>query len=164
MGQPRWTAVVNVELMERLVGVVGDPLLQERFWAKVDKRTIDYEDDCWIWRGALSSEGYGNFSLNLAPGRENRRVVRAHRVAWFITHPQPLTWQEYLDHLFPVCRGRYCVNPMHLEPVDKAENDRRATGTTSAVHQRARRSEHLLERDLRELALLGEPLKLEGAA
>ena len=164
MGAPRWTTVVNVELMEALCGAVTDEGLQDRFWAKVDKRTIDYEDDCWIWTAALSSEGYGNFSVQLAPGDAGRRVVRAHRVAWFITYPRPLEAHHYLDHLFPVCRGRYCVNPMHLEPVDKEENDRRATGTTSANTQRFRRSEHLLERDTRELVRLGEPLTLEGAA
>lgn len=160
MSAPRWTSIVDVALMEALCAILPHPRITERFFAKVDQRTIPYEDECWIWLGALSSEGYGNFSIRI-DGRE--RTVRAHRVAWFIHTPRPLDRYHYLDHLVPVCRGRYCVNPLHLEPVDKAENDRRATGTTSAATQRTRRSEHLLERNQRALTLEA-PLTLEGVA
>lgn len=152
MSQPRWTSIVDVALMEGLCVVLAATGIQERFFAKVDRRTIDHEDECWIWLGALSSEGYGNFSVRV-DGRE--RTVRAHRVAWFMQTLRPLERYHYLDHLIPVCRGRYCVNPLHLEPVDKAENDRRATGTTSASTQRVRRYEHLLERDHRQLTTEG---------
>jgi len=145
MTEPRWVAIVNPELMLALCDIgMNDEKVAHRFWAKVDKRTTD-DDECWIWTAALSSEGYGNFSVRI-DGKE--RTVRAHRMAWFLTYPQPLDADMYLDHLFPICAGRYCVNPMHLDPIPKRLNDERATGTTSASTQRAKRSEHLERRDL----------------
>lgn len=148
MTEQRWVAVVNAELMLALVDIaLNDERIAERFWAKVN-RDVAGADDCWIWTGALSSEGYGNFSVRI-DGRE--RTVRAHRMAWFLTYPKPLEFGQYLDHyLAPagLCRGRYCVNPAHLEPVTKEVNDARATGATSAYRQRAVRSLHLEERSL----------------
>lgn len=144
MSEQRWIAIVNPELTLALVDLaLNDEALAARFWSKVDKRTTD-TDGCWIWTAALSSEGYGGFKV-IIDGRHH--VVRAHRLAWFLTHLEALAEWHYLDHLADRCRGRYCVNPAHLEPVDKAENDRRATGGTSASLQRAARSAHLLERD-----------------
>ncbi len=153
MGEQRWVAVVDPDLMLALVACSYDEEPTNRFWAKVDKRTTD-DDQCWIWTGALSSEGYGNFSIVL-DGRQ--RTVRAHRVAWFFWHQSTIADDHYLDHFLAVpggtCRGRFCVNPAHLEPVTKEQNDARATGHTSAVGQRYARAEHLLERDNRQLAL-----------
>lgn len=136
----RWVAVVNPELMLALVDVaLNDEKVAARFWAKVDKQTTD-DDECWIWTAALSSEGYGNFSVRI-DGAE--RTVRAHRMAWFLTTLRALPDDYYLDHVYPVCKGRYCVNPLHLEAVMKVENDLRRTGTTAAATQREARRLHL---------------------
>lgn len=144
----RWSAVINADLIPLLVEASYDYEPTTRFWAKVDKRTAA-GDDCWVWTGALSDEGYGNFSIILA-GR--RHVVRAHRVAWFFHHQASLEADLYLDHfLTPAlqCHGRFCVNPSHLEPVPKHINDERSTGATSKVGQRYRRTLVLEARDLR---------------
>lgn len=81
---------------------------EERFLAFTEKT-----DSCWLWSGALTSEGYASFK---ADGQPN-----GHR--WAYQHfvgaiPAGL----YIDHL---CRVRHCVNPDHLEAVTNAENIRR---------------------------------------
>ena len=69
---------------------------------------------CWIWIGAIKSNGYGEFHFN-------RKTVHAHR--WYYEHcfgavPKGLE----LDHR---CRVRCCVNPYHLEPVTRSINRKR---------------------------------------
>jgi hypothetical protein len=84
------------------------PSQEQRFWAKVDV------GDCWHWLASVTPDGYGHFRLN-------GRIAKAHRVAWeFLVGPIPAGLT--LDHL---CRNRSCVNPDHLEPVDRRENIRR---------------------------------------
>jgi hypothetical protein len=100
------------------------PTLEERFWAKVDKRgpVPEYRPDlgpCWIWTAWVTEQGYGRFTL---PGRRKRP---AHRVAWqWLVGPIPDDLP--LDHL---CRVHSCLKviedesgPAHLEPVTNREN------------------------------------------
>jgi hypothetical protein len=73
----------------------------ERFWSKVIKT-----ETCWLWTGAGTPKGYGQFS-------PHRRHVYAHRYAYELlvgAIPEALT----IDHL---CRVRACCNPEHLEVV-----------------------------------------------
>lgn len=82
--------------------------MEERFWEKVQKTKT-----CWLWIGAIQSNGYGNFWAS-----PDKRWSRAHRVSWELENgkvPEGLD----LDHL---CRVRHCVNPAHLEPVTRREN------------------------------------------
>lgn len=133
----RWTAVVNPDVAEEVARLRHDDAFRERFEAKVDSRTAG-DDECHIWTAALSSEGYGNFTVGT-------RTVRAYRVAYIIrfgSAPGLL----YLDHVWPVCRYRFCVNTDHLEPVDHAENTRRGVGIGRA-NQRAMRSQALIDRN-----------------
>jgi len=78
---------------------------------------------CWVWHGALKSNGYGYV---FAGGRDQN----AHRVAyqWFVG---PIPEGLELDHL---CRNRGCVNPSHLEPVTRWENIKR--GAMEEARQR----------------------------
>jgi hypothetical protein len=87
---------------------------QDRFWKKVDKNG---PNGCWIWKGAIRNrDGYGTISL---PGRPIRHLA-AHRVAYeFIKGPIPEGME--IHHM---CRVRDCVNPDHLEPLSREENNR----------------------------------------
>ena len=76
---------------------------RDRFWARVQKQ----ESGCWIWLGAILTDGYGSFR----PG--GGRQILAHRYAYKDQLGSIPTGLQ-LDHL---CRVRACVNPAHLEPV-----------------------------------------------
>lgn len=79
-------------------------------------------DGCWMWTGAVARDGYGK-----AQG------TSAHRAVYEATFG-PVADGLDLDHL---CRNRLCVNPDHLEPVTRAENQRRAAlhwASTNATH------------------------------
>jgi hypothetical protein len=76
---------------------------QERFWNKVDKcgPIPEFSRQCWIWVGAIQSNGYGTWAEHL-----HGRQTSAHRFSW--------EWENGkirgLDHL---CR--VCVRTTHLE-------------------------------------------------
>lgn len=141
----RWTAVVNPDVGAEVARLRNDDTFRARFEAKVDRRTAG-EDECHIWTAAMSSEGYGNFTVG-------KRTVRAHLVAYILRFGA-VTGDLYLDHVWPVCRYRFCVNTDHLEPVDHAENVRRGVGIGRAA-QRAMRSHALAARDVWERTAAG---------
>lgn len=93
------------------------PSDRQKFWERVEEgpATTSALGKCWLWTGALSSRGYGNFN----PGRG--RWASAHRWAYEeLRHEIPTGLQ--IDHL---CRVTRCVNPWHMEPVTTQENLRR---------------------------------------
>lgn len=70
---------------------------------------------CWIWTAGVGNHGYGRLRKRVG---DNTIEILAHRYSYerFVGPiPDGLT----IDHL---CRVRRCVNPMHLEPVTRAEN------------------------------------------
>lgn len=73
---------------------------------------------CWIWSGTLRN-GYGR--VWWAP---EDRTVSAHKKIYELSVGPVLPGLE-LDHL---CRNRSCVNPEHLEPVTRRENQIRGEG------------------------------------
>lgn len=76
---------------------------------------------CWIWTGALSSDGYGAFHVD-------GHCIQAHKFAYEQRGQQVPEGLE-LDHL---CRIRCCVNPAHVEPVSHQLNMLRGAGVGSA--------------------------------
>ena len=93
----------------------------ERFFAKVE-----FTETCWLWCGARTSTGYGNFMLS----KSRRQWVRAHCFAYeFVNGPIPCGLP--LDHL---CFTPVCVFPDHLEPVPQIENIRRGHGHGKETH------------------------------
>jgi hypothetical protein len=75
------------------------PSIEDRFWAKVDKRG---PNDCWPWVGGRKDGGYGSFSIA-------DRQQGAHRVSFFLAHGR---WPE--PCCLHVCDWPPCVNPAHL--------------------------------------------------
>ena len=134
----RWVATPNPDVTRAVLALVGDPKFVSRFRSKVDTRNGPDGDDCDIWTGALSSEGYGNFTVGA-------HTVRAHRVAYMIAFGE-VPNDLFLDHVWPICRYRICYNEWHLEPVNNQENTRRGIGI-GASYQRAARSAALLNRE-----------------
>ena len=81
--------------------------LPPRFWAKVHKDRFG----CWMWIGAVDSRGYGRFFFN-------SQNARAYHLAWedhYGTRPVGVE----LHHL---CYNKTCVNPLHLQPLTRAEH------------------------------------------
>jgi hypothetical protein len=94
---------------------------EKDFWDRVDKGgpLPEYNPQlgpCWLWKGRLNRNGYGEFDIDGDCGM-------AHRLAWlFLKGSLP---KETLDHL---CRVRKCVNPDHVEDVGAVENVLRGFG------------------------------------
>ncbi len=75
---------------------------------------------CWMWTAAVTSRGYGSVWSN---GSNRQAHLVVYELA--IRNGRPLRGKRReLDHR---CRNRLCVNPAHLEPVTRGENNRRST-------------------------------------
>jgi hypothetical protein len=75
------------------------------YWSKVER-----SDGCWIWKGAISGERYGQFSLY-------GERVKAHRFSFLLAHGY---WPAHeIDHL---CHEKLCQRAEHLRDVTHLEN------------------------------------------
>jgi hypothetical protein len=99
----------------------GNDRVPARFW----KHVFASPDGCWIWMGAGLE--YGRFQ----EGGRGSRLALAHRYAYEHmvgpipgSHPDGLT----IDHL---CRTPACVNPAHMELVDRGTNTLRGNTVTA---------------------------------
>lgn len=77
--------------------------LAERFWAKIDK-----SGDCWRWTGeTVGHTKYGRVTFY----RDRKKIhVRAHRVAYLLTHGQIDDNLECCHR----CDNPACCRPDHL--------------------------------------------------
>ena len=78
----------------------------ERFWRFVEK-----SDDCWFWKGAAHTSGYGRIGL---PGA-GAGTQYAHRASWEL-HFDSLPEGKWVSHR---CDVKLCVRPDHLFLSDK---------------------------------------------
>lgn len=84
--------------------------LEERFWAKVEKRG---PDDCWIFKGKGRYPGdYGLLKFNSAR-------LSAHRVSWEIANNMKIPDGLIILHK---CDNPPCVNPAHLATGTRKQN------------------------------------------
>lgn len=84
--------------------------LEERFWAKVDRRG---DDECWPWTGATTGAGYGAIR---ADGGRKAGLLLAHRVS------ASLAGAELGPETRHTCDNPPCVNPAHLRPGTHDDN------------------------------------------
>src|SRR5574341_701009 len=91
-------------------------IAMQRFWNKVK---IAGPDECWIWIGAVSDNGYGKIGR-----RKGLKYTSeyAHRMSYELTYGPILgPRNSVVNH---ICSNRLCVNPAHLELVEQAQNVR----------------------------------------
>jgi hypothetical protein len=79
---------------------------------------------CWRWTGALTTSGYGHFSIGHV-------YYQAHLLV-YILHVGPLPEALEPDHL---CRNRWCVNPADIEFVTHAVNMQRGSNARLSPEQ-----------------------------
>lgn len=84
-----------------------------KFWSRVN---IGATHECWEWRGATTSTGYGNVAWHGA-------TVQAHRLAYALTYGgisletgfrQLGRAKRYRRFVLHKCDNRLCCNPNHL--------------------------------------------------
>jgi hypothetical protein len=100
--------------------------VRERF----DGKWVLADGGCWLWTDEPAANGYGYLGVG---GRAGRKI-QAHRLAYEL-YIGPIPPGLDIDHL---CRNRRCVNPWHLEAVDRRTNLLRGD-TVTARHAAATR-------------------------
>jgi len=116
------------------------------FWNKVEKTKT-----CWLWRGGISSRGYGNFAIRKEGKIKNNR---AHRFAFELVNGK-ISEGIYVCH---ECNNPICVNPKHLylgTAKDNAKDAVRDGLYKSLCGEKAPWSK-LTENDVREIRFMSE--------
>lgn len=124
--------------------------MDARAWVRFEaKFQPEPTTGCWLWTGAKTPNGYGQFHLG-------DRLVTAHRAS-FEHHVGPVPDGLELDHVRARgCATRACVNPDHLEVVTRRENilrgdaAARRRATTKAVCSRGHDRTDSYNRQCRE--------------
>lgn len=113
----------------------------ERIFAKI---SINPDNNCWIWIGAKTSNGYGNVRVNKIGYRTHRLIY-----ALFVA-PVPLGKGKDIPVLHHICNNRLCCNPAHLRLISDRENILRGNGATAKkARQTHCKNGHLLPAPIR---------------
>ena len=111
-----------------------------RFWSFIDKKG---EDECWTWKGAKLTNGYGAFSVGI-------KRISAHRFSWNL-HFGEIPKGMVVCHK---CDNPPCANPNHLFIGTDAENQRDKKEKGRAARGEANNKAKLTEDDVREIRLM----------
>lgn len=118
--------------------------LEARFWKKVDKTPGLGIGNCWIWKGAIESTGYGSFIS------ERQTKVASHRFSLTLAtgeNPQDL----FCLHC---CDTPACVNPEHLRWGTPKENTQDAVTRNRIARGEKQGSARLTEKQVIEIKTL----------
>lgn len=109
---------------------MGHAMHQEKF-----DRHVNKTGECWLWTGAVRSNGYGVVGMNY-------KTVSAHRAAYELANG-PIPSGAMVCHQ---CDVKLCVRPSHLYLGDHASNTkdaiergRMATGSRTGARLRPER-------------------------
>jgi DNA-binding XRE family transcriptional regulator len=92
--------------------------IEDRFWSKVEVRQAG---ECWPWQRATDQHGYGNFWVPAGElGLTRGRVIKAHRVAFLLTHGRWPTPNALHGCDEPSCCN--AGNPEHVHEGDHSMN------------------------------------------
>jgi hypothetical protein len=115
-----------------------DQTVAKRFWKRVKTAK---RDECWIWQGGRTSQGYGKFSVS-------GKTALSHRIAWELVNG--VAPDKQICHR---CDNPSCVNPHHLFTASQKENmrDKKKKGrcATGEGNGNSKLSEEAV-RDIRE--------------
>ena len=106
------------------------PTLEQRFWSKVEKKS---DSDCWKWKSAFTTNGYGFFWVG-----GKKRSEYAHRVSYTLANGN----LDKDSHVMHSCDNKWCVNPKHLSAGSHLDNmrDAMSKNRSGCLHQHGSRN------------------------
>lgn len=92
------------------------------------KIVVGKPDECWLWVGGMSSNGYGAAYL------ESQKLISSHRAAWIVANGEIPDGLAVLHR----CDNKRCCNPAHLflgtygeNNTDRSQKGRSCRGSQS---------------------------------
>ena len=117
--------------------IIKNQKIAKRFFSKI-QFPEDRENNCWIWTGKPSNNGYGRFTLpdyvskkyliNPKSRLHDHKPHDTHRLMYKIAYGEILKSDDCICH---TCDNRLCVNPFHMWKGTRSEN-------TLDMHQKGR--------------------------
>lgn len=96
----------------------------------IKNSTVDADTGCWVWRGKVSSSGYGQLTVRIL-GKAYPVNLYVHRLAVVVFQGKRLRDDCHVDHK---CRNQLCLNPEHVRQVKATTNLSRRRYSRTATY------------------------------